>query len=61
MREYTYNLVPLPEIEAVCGHLSTDQYIDYCADVYERVEADELSEEEATELLFGPDPTKQKN
>lgn len=34
----------------------TDQYAARCAAIYEHVEAGEIDDEQAAELLFGPDP-----
>lgn len=46
-------MVPIAEL----GVLTTDQYATYCADAWERVEAGEISVDDLSDLLFGPDPT----
>lgn len=39
------------------GTLSMEQFSDYCADLWERVEAGDLSIDQASDLMFGPEPT----
>lgn len=48
----TTSMVPLADLGAV----NTDQYTNYCADLWEQVEAGNISEDEAATLLLGPEP-----
>lgn len=45
-------MIPMSEM----GHLDTNQYADYCADLWERVESGEISVDDASDLMFGPEP-----
>lgn len=45
-------IAPMSEM----GYLTTDQFTDYCADLWEEVEAGNMTIEQAAERMFGPEP-----
>lgn len=45
-------MVPLSEL----GSLNLDQYSDYCVDLWERVEAGDITIDQAADLMFGKEP-----
>lgn len=42
------------------GHVSADEYADICASLMEQVEAGEITIDDMSNVLFGPDPTSNK-